>query len=143
MAGSSTNHSWSWTVAAASGSGVSLLAMILLLFLVVEGGVSLNTATVGSSEDVSVFIGASNVGSVAGGGVVTSVIVESPSVDPSNVPPAVATVAAVGVGTTLTDQMFNLQGQIVIPPRSYAAITKVVVLFVVEFLITSTWVTMP
>ena len=84
--------------------------MILLLFSVDKGGVSLHTATVGSSDDVSAFIGASNVGSVAAGGVVTSVVVESPSVDPSNVPPAVVTVAAVGVGTALTDQMFNLQG---------------------------------
>ena len=117
--------------------------MILLLFLVVTGCVSLNTAIVGSSEDVSVFVGASNIGSVAAGGVVTSVVVESPSVDPSNVPPAVVTVAAVGVGTTLTDQMFNLQGRIIVPPRSYAAVTKVVILFVVEFLITSTWVMMP
>ena len=87
-----------------------MFAMILLLFLVVMGGVSLDTATVGSSEDVSVFVGASNIGSVAAGGVITSVIVESPSVDPSNAPPAVVTVAAVGVGTALTDQMFNLQG---------------------------------
>ena len=143
MAGSSTNHSWSWTVAAASGSGVSLFAMILLSFLVVKGGVSLNTTTVGSSEDVSAFGGASKVGSVAAGSVITSVVVESPSVDPSNAPPAVVTVAAVEVGTALTDQMFNLQGQIDVPPRSYAAVTKVVVLFVVESLITSTWVTMP
>ena len=117
--------------------------MILLLFSVVKGGVSLTTATVCSSEDVLVFDGASNVGSVAVGGVVTSVIVKSPSVDPSNAPPAVVTVAAVGVSTTLTDQMFNLQGQIIVPPRSYAAITKVVILLVVEFLITSTWVMMP
>ena len=80
---------------------------------------------------------------MAVGGVETSVVVEYPSVAPSNVPPAVVTVAAVGVGTALTDQMFNLQGRIVVPPRSYAAITKVVVLLVVEFLITSTWVTMP
>ena len=84
--------------------------MILLLFSVVKGGVSRNTATVGSSNDVSVFIGASNVGSVAAGGVITSVVVESPSVDPCNAPPAVVAVAAVGIGTTLTDQMFNLQG---------------------------------
>ena len=84
--------------------------MILLLFSVVKGGVSLNTAAVGSSEDVLVFDGASNVGSVAVGGVITSVIVESPSVDPSNAPPAVVTVGAIGVGTALTDQMFNLQG---------------------------------
>ena len=92
---------------------------------------------------MSVFVGASNIGSVAAGGVVTSVVVESPSVYPSNAPPAVVTVAAVGVGTALTDRMYNLQGRITVPPRSYAAITKVVVLFVVEFLITSTWVTMP
>ena len=72
--------------------------MILLLFSVVTGGVSLTTATVGSSEDVLVFDGASNIGSVAVVGVVTSVIVEYPSVDPSNAPPAVVTVAAVGVG---------------------------------------------
>ena len=117
--------------------------MILLLFSVIKGGVSLNTTTVGSSEDVLVFVGASNIGSVAAGGVVTFVIVESLSVDPINEPPAVVTVAAVGVGTTLTDQMFNLQGRIVFPPRSYAALTKVVVLFVVEFLITYTWVMMP
>ena len=117
--------------------------MILLLFSVVQGGVSLNTATVGSSEDVLVFDGAPNVGSVAVGGVVTSVVVESLSVDPSNTPPAVVTVAAVGVGTALTDRMFNLQGRIVMPPRSYAAVTKVVVLLVFEFLITSTWVAMP
>ena len=117
MAGSSTNHSWSWTIAAASGSGVSLFAMILLLFLVVKGCVSLNTTTVGSSEDVLVFIGASNVDSGAAGGVVNSIIIESPSVDPSNVPPAVVTVAAVGVGTALTDWMFNLQGQIVVRPQ--------------------------
>ena len=143
MAGLSTNHSWSWTVAAASGNGVSLLAMILLLFLVVKGGVSLTTATVGSSKDVLVFDRAPNVGSVAVGGVETSVIVESPSVDSSNAPPAVVTVAAVGIGTADSDRMFNLQRQIVVPPRSYAAITKVVVLLVVEFLITSTWVTMP
>ena len=84
--------------------------MILLLFSVVKGGVSLNTATVGSSEDVLVFNGASNVGSVAVGGVITSVVVESPSVDPSNAPPAVVTVAAVGVSTALTERMFNLQG---------------------------------
>ena len=86
------------------------MAMILLLFSVVEGGVSLNTATVGSSKDVLVYDRASNVGSVAVGGVITSVVVESPSVDPSNAPPAVVTVATVGVGTALTDQMFNLQG---------------------------------
>ena len=108
MAGSSTNHSWLWTIAASSGSGVLLFAMILLLFSVAKGGVSLNTTTVGSSEDVSAFVGASNVGYVAAGGVVTSVIVKSPSVDPSNAPPAVVTVATVGVSTTLTDQMFNL-----------------------------------
>ena len=90
--------------------------MILLLFLVVEGCVSLNTATVGSSEDVSVFDGASNVGSVAAGCVVTSVVVESPSVDPSNAPPAVVTVAAVGVGSALTDQMFNLRDKLSFPP---------------------------
>ena len=113
------------------------------MFSVVKSGVSLYTTTVGSSEDVLAFVGASKVGSVAAGGVITSVVVESPSVDPSNVPLAVVMVAAVGVGTTLDDQMFNLQGQIIIPPRSYAAIMKVVVLFVVEFLITSTWVTMP
>ena len=87
-----------------------MFAMILLLFSVVKGGGSLNTATVGSSKDVSAFVRASNIGSVAAGGVVTSVVVESLSVDPSNVPPAVVTVATVGVGTTLTDQMFNLQG---------------------------------
>ena len=92
---------------------------------------------------VLVFVRASNVGSVAAGGVVTSVLVDSPSVDPSNAPPAVVTVATAGVVTALTDQMFNLQGQIVVPPRSYAAVTKVIVLFVVKFLITSTWVTMP
>ena len=84
--------------------------MLLLLFSVVKGGVSLNTATAGSSEDVLVFDGASNVGSMAVGGVITSVIIESLSVDPSNAPPAVVTVAAVGVGTALTDRMFNLQG---------------------------------
>ena len=103
MAGSSTNHSWSWTIAAASvyrGSGVSLFAMILLLFLVDKGGVSLSTATVGYSNNASTFVGGSNVDSVAAGVVVTSVIVESPSVDPSNGPPAVMTVATVGVGTT-------------------------------------------
>ena len=143
MVGSSTNHSWSWTVAADSGSGVLLFAMRLLLFSVVKGGVSLNTATVGSSEDVLAFVGAYNVGSVGAGGVVTSVVVESPSVDASNVPPTVVTVATVGGGTALTERMFNLEGRIVVPPRSYAAITKVVVLFVVAFLITSTWVTMP
>ena len=82
-------------------------------------------------------------GSMAARGVVTSVIVESPSVDPSNAPPAVVTVAAVGVSIALTGQMFNLQGRIVTPPRLYAAITKVIVQFVVEFLITSTWVMMP
>ena len=82
--------------------------MILLLFLVVKGGVSLNTATEGSF--VLAFVGASNIGSVPAHGVVTSVIVESPSVDPSNVPTAVVTVAAVGVGTALTDQMINLRG---------------------------------
>ena len=143
MAGSSTNHSCSWTIAAASGSGVSLFAMILMLFLVVKGGVSLTTAAVGSSEDVLVFDRASNIGSVAVGGVVTSFVVEYLSVDPSNEPPPVVTVAAVGVGTALTDRMFNLQGRIVMPPRSYAAIMKVIILLVVEFLITSTWVTMP
>ena len=84
--------------------------MILLLFLVVKGGVSLNTAAVGSSKDVLAFVGASKVGSVAAGGVITSVVVELPSVDPSNAPPAVVTVAAVGVSTALTDQMFDLQG---------------------------------
>ena len=57
---------------------------------------------------MSVFIGASNVGSVAAGGVVTSVVIEYPSVDPSNALPAVVTVATVGVSTALTDQMFNL-----------------------------------
>ena len=146
MAGSSTNHSWSWTIAAASvccGSGVLLFAMILLLFSVVKGGGSLNTTTVGSSNNASMFVRASNVGSVAAGGAVTSVVIKSLSVDPSNVPPAVVTVAAVGVGNALTDQMFNLQGQIIVPPRLYAAITKVIILFVVEFLITSTWVMMP
>ena len=61
---------------------------------------------------------------MAAGGVITSVVVESLSVDPSNVPPAVVTVATVGVGTTLTDRMFNLQGRIVIPPRYYAAVTE-------------------
>ena len=125
------------------GSGVSLFVMILLLFSVVKGGGSLNTTTVGSSNDASAFVGASNIGSVGAGGVVTSVVVESPSVYPSNTPPAVVTVAAVGVGTALTDRMFNLQGRIVIPPRLYAAVTKVIVLFVVEFLITSTWVMIP
>ena len=146
MAGSSTNHSWPWTIAATSvccGNGVLLFAMILLLFSVVEGGGSLNTATVGSSNDVSMFVGASNIGSVAAGGVITSVLIKSPSVDPSNVPPAVVTGAAVGVSTALTDQMFNLQGQIVVSPRLYDAITKVIVLFVVKCLITSTWVMMP
>ena len=117
--------------------------MILLLFSVVKGGVSLNTTTVGSSEDVLVFDGASNVGSVAVGGVVTYVIVESLSVDPSNVPPTIVTVVTVGVGTALTDQMFNLPGRIIVPPRSYAAITNIILLLVVEFLITSTWVMMP
>ena len=107
--------------------------MILLLFSVVKGGVSLNTATVVSSEDVFVFDGASNVGSVAVGGVITSVVVESPSLDPSNAPPAVVAVAAVGVGTALTEKMFYLQGRIIMPPRSYAAVTKVVILLVVEF----------
>ena len=117
--------------------------MTVSLFSVVKGGVALATATVGCSKDVLVFDGASNVGNVAVGCVETSVVVESPSADPSNAPPPVGTVAAVGVGTALTDQMFNLQGQIVVPPRSYAAITNVVVLLVVEFFITSTWVTMP
>ena len=117
--------------------------MTLLLFSVVKSGVSLATTTVGSSKDVLVFDRASNVGNVAVGCVETSVVVESLSVDPSNAPPAVVTVATVGVGTALTDQMFNLQGRIVVPPRLYAAITKVIILLVVEFLITSTWVTMP
>ena len=90
--------------------------MILLLFSVVKGGVSLNTITVDFSKDVSVFVRASNIGFVAAGGVVTSVVVESLSVDPSNVPPAVVTVAAVGVSTALTDQMFNLQGRIIVSP---------------------------
>ena len=117
--------------------------MTMSLFLVVKGGVALVTATVGCSKDVLVLDGASNVGNVAVGCVETSVVVESPSADPSNVPPPVGTVAAVGVGTALTDRMFNLQGQIVVPPRSYAAITKVVVLLVVKFFITSTWVMMP
>ena len=117
--------------------------MRLLLFSVVKGGGSLNTTTVGSSNNVLTFVGASNVGSVAAGGVVTSAVVESPSVYPSNAPPAVVTVDTVGVSTALTDRMFNLQGRIVVRPRLYAAITKVIVLFVVEFLITSTWVTMP
>ena len=139
----SINHSWSWTVAAASGSGVLLFAMRLLLFLSVKGGVSLTMTTVGSSKDVLASLGASNVGSVGAGGVVTSVIVESLSVDPSNVPAAVVTVAAVGGGTALTEWMFNLEGQIVVPPRSYAALTKVIILFVVAFFITSTWVMMP
>ena len=107
--------------------------MTVSLFSVVKGGVALATATVGCSKDVLVFDGASNVGNVAVGCVETSVVVESPSADPSNAPPPVGTVAAVGVGTALTDQMFNLQGQIVVPPRSYAAITNVVVLLVVEF----------
>ena len=113
------------------------------LFSVVKGGVALATATVGCSKDVLVLDGASNVGNVAVGCIETSVVVESPSVDPSNAPPPVGTVAAVGVGTALPDRMFNLQGQVVVPPRSYAAVTKVVVLLVVEFFITSTWVTMP
>ena len=126
---------WEWSVVVGDD--------IVVVFLVVKGGVSLNTATVGSSEDVLVFDGASNVGSVAVGGVVTSVVVESPSVDCSNAPQTVVAVAAVGVGTALTERMFNLQGQIVVPPRSYAAIMKVVILLVVKFLITSTWVMMP
>ena len=117
--------------------------MTVLLFLVVKGGVSLATTTVGCSEDVLVLDRASNVGNVAVGCVETSVVVESPSADPSNAPPPLGTVAAVGVSTALTDRMFNLQGRIVMPPRSYAAVTKVVVLLVVEFFITSTWVTMP
>ena len=66
-----------------------------MLFLVVNGGGSLNTATVGSSNDESTFVGASNVGSATAGGFVTSVVVEHPSVEPSNAPPAVVTVAAV------------------------------------------------
>ena len=94
--------------------------MTVSLFLVVKGGVALATATVGCSTDVLVLDGASNVGNVAVGCVETSVVVESPSADPSNVPPSVGTVAAVGVGTALTDRMFNLQGRIVVPPRSYA-----------------------
>ena len=117
--------------------------MTVLLFLVVKGGVSLATATVGCSKDVLVLDGASNIGNVAVGCVETSVVVESPSVDPSNAPPPVGTVGAVGVGTALTDRMFYPQGQIVVPPRSYAAVTNVVVLLVVEFFITSRWVTMP
>ena len=117
--------------------------MTVSLVLVVKGGVALATATVGCSKDVLVLDGASNVGNVAVGCVETSVVVESPSADPSNAPPPVGTVAAVGVGTALTDQMFNLQGRIVVPPRSYAAVTNVVVLLVVEFFITSTWVMMP
>ena len=117
--------------------------MGLLLFSSVKGGVSLTTATVGSSEDVLAFVGTSNVGSGGAGGVITSVVVESPSVDPSTEPAAVVMVAAVGGGTALTERMFNLEGRIVVPPRSYAAITKVVVLFVVAFFITSTWVTTP
>ena len=91
--------------------------MILLLFSVVEGGGPLNNATVGSSNDASTFVGASSLGFMAAHGVITSIVVESPSVDPSNAPPAVVTVAAVGVGIALTGQTFNLQGQIVIPPR--------------------------
>ena len=117
--------------------------MTVSLFSVVKGGVSLATATVGCSKDVLVLDGASNVGNVAVGCVETSVVVESPSVYPSNAPPPVGTVAALGVGPALTDRMFNLQGRIVVPPRSYAAVTKVVVLLVDEFFITSTWVTMP
>ena len=143
VAGSSTNHSCSWTIAAASGSGVSLLAMTVSLFSVVKGGVALATATVGCSKDVLVLDGASNVGHVAVGCVEASIVVKSPSADPSNAPPPVGTVAAVGVSTALTDRMFNLQGRIIVPPRSYAAITNVVVLLVVKFFITSTWVTMP
>ena len=117
--------------------------MTVSLFSVVKGGVSLATATVGCSKDVLVLDRASNIGNVAVGYVETSVVVESLSVDPSNAPPPVGTAAPVGVGTALTDRMFNLQGQIVMPPRSYAAVTKVVILLVVEVLITSTWVTMP
>ena len=89
------------------------------------------------------FVGASKLGSVAPGRVVTSVAIKSPSVDPSNAPPAVVAVAAVEAVTALTDRMLNLQGRIVVPPRLYAAVTKVVVLLVVAFLITSTWVMMP
>ena len=114
--------------------------MTVSLFSVVKGGVALATATVGCSKDVLVLDGASNVGNVAVGCVETSVVVESLSADPSNAPPPVGMVAA---GTALTDQMFNLQGQIVVPPRSYAAITNIVVLLVVEFFVTSTWVMMP
>ena len=114
--------------------------MTVSLFSVVKGGVALATATVGCSKDVLVLDAASNVGNVAVGCVETSVVVESPSAHPSNAPPPVGTVAA---GTTLTGRMFNLQGRIVVPPRSYAAITNIVVLLVVEFFITSTWVTMP
>ena len=117
--------------------------MTVSLFSVVKGGVALATATVGCSKDVLVLDGASNVGNVDVGCVETSVVVESPSADPSNAPPPVGTVAAVGVGTALTDHMFNLHGRIVVPPRSYAAVTNVVVLLVVEFFITSTWVMMP
>ena len=117
--------------------------MTVLLFSVVKGGVSLATATVGCSKDVLVLDGASNVGNVAVGCVKTSVVIEYPSVDPSNAPPPVGMVAAVGVSPALTDQMFNLQGRIVVPPRSYAAVTNIVILLVVEFFITSTWVTMP
>ena len=84
--------------------------MTVSLFSVVKGGVSLATATVGCSKDVLVIDGASNVGYVAVGCVETSVVVESPSVDPSNAPPPVGTVAALGVGPTLTNRMFNLQG---------------------------------
>ena len=87
---------------------MSFFSIILLLFSVVKGGHSLNTTTVDSSKDVLVFVGASNVGTVAAGGVITSVVVESPSVDPSNAPPAVVTVATVGVSTALTDQTLNL-----------------------------------
>ena len=89
--------------------------MTVLLFSVVKGRVSLATTTVGCSKDVLVLDGASNVGNVAVGCVETSVVVESPSVDPSNAPPAVGTVVAVGVGPALTDQMFNLQGRIIVP----------------------------
>ena len=94
------SHFWEWSV---------IVCDDIVVVLVIKGGGSLNTAAVGSSEDVSTFVGASNVGSVAAGGVITSVVIESPSVDPSNVPPAVVTVAAVGVCTALTDQMFSLQ----------------------------------
>ena len=84
--------------------------MTVSLFSVVKGGVAFATATVGCSKDVLVLDGASNVGNVAVGCVKTSVVVESPSADPSNAPPPVGMVAAVGVGTALTDWMFNLQG---------------------------------